>query len=82
MLGNSLRIAVDSVFLPPEMSEWSNCHKSSCPGQYLESNRYELIFDSKCKVRNTISPLGAHYGPLREEEAQNLSDSSSCIRQY
>lgn len=46
MLENTLRIALDPIFPPPDWSDWQNCHKGSCPSNYLQTNRYELIFDS------------------------------------
>jgi tubulin polyglutamylase TTLL1 len=82
MLENSLRIAVDPIFPPPEMNDWPNCHKSTCPGQYLESNRYMLLFDSGHKIRNTAQPSNIHLRPSREKETEDASGSSSSNRHY
>lgn len=58
MLENTFRIAVDPVFPPPEAAEWPNCQKASCPSNYLEANRYELIFEGEPpKERDTTSAV-------------------------
>ena len=44
MLENSLRLAVDPVFPPPELII-SNIKKIYIPSNVAESNGYELVFD-------------------------------------
>lgn len=75
MLENTLRIAIDPIFPPPEAAEWPNCYKTGCPNGYLETNRYELIFESE-RHDSAINPQDHRYRISRDE----LSCSSSSLR--
>lgn len=44
MLENAIKIAVDSVFKPPKLEEWSFNELLSCPYRLLEGNKFELIY--------------------------------------
>lgn len=45
MLENAFRIAVDSIFPPPDFSSWNVQKKPFIPEDMMEYNRFELIFD-------------------------------------
>ena len=45
MLENAFRIAVDSIFPPPDFSCWNVQKKPFIPEDMMEYNRFELIFD-------------------------------------
>lgn len=44
MLENAIKIAVDPIFKPPKMEEWSMKELLGCSERLLESNRFELIY--------------------------------------
>lgn len=44
MLENVAKIAVDSVFKPPRLEDWSLNDLLTCPLRLLEKNRFELIY--------------------------------------
>jgi len=45
MLENVFRIAVDPLFMPPEIKDWPATHKAIIPDNIIENNKFELIFD-------------------------------------
>lgn len=46
MVENALRIALDPIFPPNQECPW--VAKFYLPDNFLERNRFELIFDSRC----------------------------------
>ncbi len=44
MIENAVKIAVDSVFKPPKMEDWSFNDLLTCSYRLLEGNKFELIY--------------------------------------
>ena len=44
MVENAIKIAVDTVFKPPKIDEWSLNDVLTCPARILETNHFELIY--------------------------------------
>jgi tubulin polyglutamylase TTLL1 len=44
MVDNAIKIAIDPVFKPPRMDEWSLKELLGCPDRLLEGNKFELIY--------------------------------------
>lgn len=44
MIENVVKIAVDPVFKPPKMEEWSLNDLLTCSDRLLDKNKFELIY--------------------------------------
>jgi len=44
MLENAVKIAVDPVFKPPKIEDWSMNELLCCSERLLEGNKFELIY--------------------------------------
>ncbi|EGR30082.1 tubulin-tyrosine ligase family protein, putative [Ichthyophthirius multifiliis] len=47
MIENSFRIAIDPIFSPPQPNVWNIDKKNYVPENFLENNKFLLIFDEK-----------------------------------
>lgn len=44
MIENVIKIAIDPVFKPPKIDEWSLNNLLTCSDSLLERNKFELIY--------------------------------------